>query len=216
VPVPPRTRILLADDHTVVRRGLRLVLEAADDLEVVAEAADGIEAVDLALRHEVDLAVLDVAMPRRSGLQAGREIVRRRPEIRVLMLSMHDLEEYCFQALRIGASGYVLKTVADRDLVEACRAAMRGEPFLYPPTVRTVVRAYFRDPERGLEGPLTPREEEVAKLVAEAHSTDEIARALTISRRTVERHRENILGKLGMRDRVELTRWAIRHGLVDP
>jgi DNA-binding NarL/FixJ family response regulator len=216
VTLPLRTRILLADDHTVVRRGLRLVLDAASDLEVVAEAADGIEAVEIALRDEIHLAVLDVAMPRRSGLQAAREIVRRRPEVRVLMLSMHDLEEYCFQALKVGASGYVLKTVADRDLVEACRAAMRGEPFLYPPTVRTVVRAYFQDPERGLEGPLTPREEEVAKLVAEAYSTEEIARALTISRRTVERHRENILGKLGMRDRVELTRWAIRHGLVDP
>jgi DNA-binding NarL/FixJ family response regulator len=216
VTLPLRTRILLADDHTVVRRGLRLVLDAASDLEVVAEAADGIEAVEIALRDEIHLAVLDVAMPRRSGLQAAREIVRRRPEVRVLMLSMHDLEEYCFQALKVGASGYVLKTVADRDLVEACRAAMRGEPFLYPPTVRTVVRAYFQDPERGLEGPLTPREEEVAKLVAEAYSTEEIARALTISHRTVERHRENILGKLGMRDRVELTRWAIRHGLVDP
>jgi DNA-binding NarL/FixJ family response regulator len=215
VTVPLTTRILLADDHTVVRRGVRMVLDAAPDLEVVAEAGDGIEAVELALREDIDLAILDVAMPRRSGLHAAREIVRRRPDVRLLMLSMHDLEEYCFQALKIGASGYVLKTVADRDLVEACRAAMRGEPFLYPSTVRTVVRAYFQDPERGLEGPLTPREEEVAKLVAEAYTTEEIAQALVISPRTVERHRENILGKLGMRDRVELTRWAIRHGLVE-
>jgi DNA-binding NarL/FixJ family response regulator len=214
--VPLRTRILIADDHTVVRRGLRMVLDAAPDLEVVAEAADGIEAVQRVLRGDIDLAVLDVTMPRRSGLQAARELARQRPGVRILMLSMHDLEEYCFQALKAGASGYVLKTVADRDLIEACRAAMRGEPFLYPPTIRTLMRAYLRDPDRTSGSPLTPREEEVAKLVAEAHSSDDIARLLTISTKTVERHRENILAKLGMRDRVEVTRWAIRHGLVEP
>jgi DNA-binding NarL/FixJ family response regulator len=215
VTVPLRTRILLADDHTVVRRGLRMVLDAAPDLEVVAEAADGIEAVERALRDDIHLAVLDVAMPRRTGLQAARELARRRPELRVLMLSMHDLDEYCFQALKAGASGYVLKTVADRDLVEACRAVMRGEPFLYPPTVRMLMRSYLDDPERARSSPLSSREEEVAKLVAEAYSTEQIAGLLTISPKTVERHRENILAKLGMRDRVELTRWAIRHGLVD-
>ena len=214
--VPLRTRVLVADDHAVVRLGVRTVLEAAPDLEVVAEAADGIEAVERALRGDIDLAVLDVAMPRRTGLQAARELARQRPAMRILMLSMHDVEEYCFQALKAGASGYVLKTVADRDLIEACRATMRGEPFLYPPTIRTLMRTYLRNPERTPEGPLTPREEEVAKLVAEAHSSEEIARLLTISPKTVERHRENILAKLGMRDRVELTRWAIRHGLVEP
>ena len=216
--VPLRTRILLADDHTVVRTGLRMVLDAAPDLEVVAEAADGIEAVDRALEDDVDLAILDVAMPRRTGLQAARELSRRRPEMRVLMLSMHDLEEYCFQALKAGASGYVLKTVADRELVEACRAVMRGEPFLSPPAIRTLMRAYIDDPDPDREraNPLSPREQEVAKLVAEAHTTEEIAKLLVISPKTVERHRENILAKLGMRDRVELTRWTIRHGLVDP
>ena len=214
--VPLRARVLIADDHAVVRRGLRMVLDSAPDLHVVAEAGDGIEAVERGLAEDVDLVVLDVTMPRRTGLQAARELVRRRPGLRVLMLSMHDLEEYCFEALKAGASGYVLKTVADRDLVEACRAALRGESFLYPPTVRTLMRAYLDDPDRTLEdGPLTPREEEVTKLVAEAHSTEEIARLLVISPRTVERHRENILAKLGMRDRVELTRWAIRHGLVE-
>jgi DNA-binding NarL/FixJ family response regulator len=214
--VPLNTRVLVADDHPVVRRGLCLVLDAAPDLRVVAEAADGIEAVQRALHEDVDLAVLDVAMPRRTGLQAARELSRRRPELRVLMLSMHDVESYCFQALKAGASGYVLKSVADRDLVEACRAAMRGQSFLYPPTVRTLMRSYL---ESGADRPpdaLSPREEEVTKLVAESHSTDEIARLLQISPRTVERHRENILAKLGMRDRVALTRWAIRHGLVDP
>ena len=214
--VPLVTRVLLADDHTVVRNGLRLVLDAAPDLQVVAEAADGIEATELGLRDDIDLAVLDVAMPLRTGLQAARELIRRRPELRILMLSMHDLEDYCFEALKAGASGYVLKTVADRELVEACRAVMRGEPFLTPPTVRALMRAYLADPESARENPLTPREQEVVKLVAEAHPTTRIAELLTISPRTVERHRENVLAKLGMRDRVELTRWAIRHRLVEP
>jgi DNA-binding NarL/FixJ family response regulator len=216
VTVPLVTRVLLADDHTVVRNGLRLVLDAAPDLQVVAEAADGIVATELGLREDIDLAVLDVAMPLRTGLQAARDLVRRRPELRILMLSMHDLEDYCFEALKAGASGYVLKTVADRELVEACRAVMRGEPFLTPPTVRALMRAYLANPESASESPLTPREQEVVKLVAEAHPTTRIADLLAISPRTVERHRENVLAKLGMRDRVELTRWAIRHGLVEP
>jgi len=214
--IPLRTRVLVADDHRVVRRGLSLVLDSAPDLHVVAEASDGIEAVERALADDIDLAVLDVAMPHRSGLQAAREIARQRPGVRVLMLSMHDVEAYCFEALKAGASGYVLKTVADRDLVEACRAAMRGEPFLYPPTIRTLMRAYLDDPDGRLRSPLSPREEEVTKLVAESHSTEQIAHLLKISPKTVERHRENILAKLGMRDRIQLTRWAIRHGLVEP
>jgi DNA-binding NarL/FixJ family response regulator len=214
--VPLRTRVLVADDHLVVRRGLSMVLDAAPDLQVVAEVSDGIEAVERALRDDIDLAVLDVAMPRRNGLQAARELARQRPGLRVLMLSMHDVEAYCFEALKAGASGYVLKSVADRDLVEACRAAMRGEPFLYPPTIRTLMRAYLDHPDAVPGSPLSPREEEVTKLVAESHSTEQIAQLLNISPKTVERHRENILGKLGMRDRVQLTRWAIRHGLVEP
>ncbi len=217
--VPLRTRVLLADDHTVVRHGLRMILDAAPDLEVVAEASDGIEAVELGLREPVDLAVLDVAMPLRTGLAAARELTRRRPELRVLMLSVHDVDQYFFEALKAGASGYVLKTVADRDLVHACRAVMRGEPFLYPPTVRTLMREYLDragDGESVPENPLTPREREVVKLVAEAFSSEEIAELLIISPKTVERHRENILAKLGLRDRVELTRYAIRHGLVEP
>ena len=214
--VPLRTRVLVADDHRVVRRGLSMVLDAAPDLHVVAEASDGIEAVKRALQGDIDLAVLDVAMPRRSGLQAARELARQRPELRVLMLSMHDVEDYCFEALKAGASGYVLKTAADRDLIEACRAAMRGEPFLYPPTIRTLMRTYLDDPDGRSRTPLSPREEEVTKLVAESHSTEQIAQLLQISPKTVERHRENILAKLGMRDRIQLVRWAIRHGLVEP
>jgi DNA-binding NarL/FixJ family response regulator len=211
--------VLLADDHVMVRRGLRLVLDGEPDLEVVAEASDGAEALEAVRRIEVDLAVLDVSMPRLTGLQATSELIALRPGLRVLMLSMHDNEQYLFEALKAGASGYVLKTAADRDLVEACRAALRGEPFLYPSAIAALVRDFL---ERARSGdaapvdPLTPRELEVLKLIAEAHTNDQIAELLSISRKTVERHRENLMGKLAMRDRVELTRYAIRRGLVEP
>jgi DNA-binding NarL/FixJ family response regulator len=213
---PLKIRILIADDHPVVLRGLRIVLNAQPDLEVVAEATDGEQAVERTLTDHPDLAILDISMPRMTGLQAAREITRRRPEVRVLMLSMHDNEQYLFEAIKAGASGYVLKTAVDRDLVEACRAAVRGEPFLYPGAVRALMREYLERAQAGEAlHELTPREEEVVKLVAEAHTNDEIAELLHISKKTVERHRANILEKLGMRDRVELTRYAIRRGLVE-
>ena len=217
--VPLKTRILLADDHAVVRRGLRMVLDAEPDLEVVAEVGDGAEAVEQALSEDFHLAILDVTMPRLTGIQAARQLTRQKPELRVLILSMHDNERYFFEALSAGASGYVLKSVADRDLVEACRATMRGEPFIYPGAVKALVRDYL---ERAKEGdsahddPLSPRESEIVKLIAEGNSSREIAELLVISEKTVERHRANILEKLGMRDRVELTRYAIRSGLVEP
>jgi DNA-binding NarL/FixJ family response regulator len=212
------TRVLLADDHVVVRRGLRLVLDAEPDIDVVAEAGDGAEAIDKAIQENIDLAILDVSMPRMTGIQAARELSRRQPDLKVLMLSMHDNEQYFFEALKAGASGYVLKSAADRDLVEACRATMRGEPFLYPGAVTALIRDHLEhagedDQARDV---LTPREVEVLKLIAEAHSSKEIAKMLLISIKTVERHRANILEKLGMRDRVELTRYAIRRGLVEP
>ena len=214
--VPLKTRILLADDHAMVRHGLRMVLNAAPDLEVGAEAGDGAEAVEIALREEeLHLAVLDVAMPRMTGLQAAAELSRCRPELKLLMLSMHESEQYLFEALKAGASGYVLKTAADRDLVEAVRAAMRGEPFLYPAAVTALIRDYLARDETPAD-PLSPRELQVLKLIAEAYTSDQIAQELSLSRRTVDRHRENILAKLGMRDRVELTRYAIRRGLIDP
>jgi DNA-binding NarL/FixJ family response regulator len=217
--IPLKTRILLADDHAVVRRGLRLVLDAEPDLEVVAEAGDGSDAVQQALTEDVDLAVLDVSMPRLTGLQAATELSKRRPELKVLMLSMHDNEQYLFQALQAGAAGYVLKTAADRDLVEACRSAMRGEPFIYPKGVAALVREYLEAAHAGLiedEDPLTPRELEIVKLIAESYTTRQIAETLVISEKTVERHRSNVLEKLGFRDRVALTRYAIRRGLVEP
>lgn len=223
-PAPsPRTatpiRILLADDHALVRRGVRLILDREPDLKVVAEAGDGAEAIEAARNHEIDLAVLDIAMPRLTGLQATRELAALKPGLRILMLTMHDNEQYLFQALKAGACGYVLKSVADRDLVAACRAAMRNEPFLYPGAVTALIRTYLdrvRHGEEDSDQLLTPREEEVVKLVAEGHSSKEIAEMLFISVKTVHRHRSNILHKLGLHDRLELTRYAIRAGLIEP
>jgi DNA-binding NarL/FixJ family response regulator len=215
--IPLVTRIMIADDFPIVRSGLRKLLDAKPDLEVVAEAEDGHEAVEKALAGDIDLVILDVSMPRMTGIQAAAELHKRKPGLRILMLSMHDSEQFLFEALKAGASGYVLKSGADTDIVDACRAAMRGDSFLYPSAITTLVRDYV---ERGGEGEhfdvLTPRELEVLKLIAEAHSSKEIAKELVISIKTVERHRQNILDKLGMRDRVELTRYAIRRGLTQP
>ncbi|MFD3537274.1 response regulator [Streptomyces sp. NPDC058664] len=213
------SRILLADDHALVRRGVRLILDSEPDLTVVAEVGDGAEAIAVAHRLPIDLAILDIAMPRMTGLQAARELSRSRPDLRILMLTMYDNDQYFFEALRVGASGYVLKSVADRDLVDACRAAMRDQPFLYPGVESTLIRRYLDHAERGKAIPekaITNREEEILKLVAEGHSSKEIGDLLVISAKTVERHRANLLQKLGLQDRVELTRYAIRTGLIEP
>ena len=216
--IPIVTRILIADDHSIVRSGLRKILDAKPDMEVVAEAEDGAEAVEKALEEDVHLVILDVSMPRKTGIQAAAELHKRKPELRVLMLSMHDSEQFLFEALKAGASGYVLKSGADTDIVEAVRAAMRGDSYVYPSAVTTLVRDYVERGGRDEEqfDVLTPRELEVLKLIAEAHTSKEIASTLFISIKTVERHRQNILDKLGMRDRVELTRYAIRRGLIQP
>jgi DNA-binding NarL/FixJ family response regulator len=215
--VPLVTNVLVADDHPIVRRGLRELLDHEPDFRVIADATDGAEAVQRGLRDDVDLAILDVAMPRLTGLQAARELTARRPALRLLVLSMHENEQFVFEALRAGASGYVLKTTADRDLIDACRAAVRGEAFLYPGVVIALVRDYLSRCEASdSDEVLTTRELEVVKLVAEGHTSDEIAKLLVISRKTVDRHRANILEKLEMRDRVDVTRYAIRRGLVAP
>ena len=213
------TRVLLADDHPIVRHGLRRLLDLEPDFRVVAEVGDGAEAVQRALAGDVELAIVDVTMPRLTGLQAVSELSGRRPELRTLVLSMHENEQFLFEALRAGASGYVLKTAADRDLVDACRATMRGETFLYAGAVTALVRDHLEragHPEGAVVDPLTPREVEVVKLVAEGHTSEEIAELLVISRKTVDRHRANVLEKLKLRDRVDLTRYAIRRGLITP
>jgi DNA-binding NarL/FixJ family response regulator len=209
-------KILVADDHGIVRAGIRLLLERQLDLEVVAEAADGVEAVEQALAVRPDLCILDVGMPRLTGLQAAREIRAHLPEARVLILSMHDDEHYLFEALKAGASGYVLKREADQDLVGAIRAVGSGEAFLTNAAERSIIREWMDDGAEGPAIPLTPREEEVVKLIAEAYTNTQIAQILHLSEKTVESHRANVLRKLGMRDRVELVRYAIRRGLVEP
>jgi DNA-binding NarL/FixJ family response regulator len=218
MPIPLVTRILVADDHAIVRSGLKKVLDAKPDMEVVAEAEDGAEAVDKALEEDVHLAILDVSMPRMTGIQAAAELHKRKPELKTLMLSMYDSEQFLFEALKAGASGYVLKRGADTDIVDAVRAAMRGDSYLYPSALTTLVSDYVERGGRGEEqfDVLTPRELEVLKLIAEANTSKEIAEKLFISIKTVDRHRQNILDKLGMRDRVELTRYAIRRGLIQP
>jgi DNA-binding NarL/FixJ family response regulator len=218
MPIPLVIRILIADDHAIVRSGLRRLLDAKPDMEVVAEAEDGAEAVKRALNEDVHLAILDVSMPRMTGIQAAAELHKRKPDLKILMLSMHDSEQFLFESLKAGASGYVLKSGADTDIVDAVRAAMRGDSYLYPSAVTTLVRDYVERGGRGEEqfDVLTPRELEVLKLIAEANTSKDIADKLFISIKTVDRHRQNILDKLGMRDRVELTRYAIRRGLIQP
>ncbi len=211
-----RTRVLIADDHGIVRAGIRLLLERQPNLEVIAEAADGLEAVQQALAARPELCILDVAMPRLTGLQAAREIRAHLPDTRVLILSMHDDERYLFEALKAGASGYVLKREADHDLVAAIRAVQRGEAFLTNAAQRAIIRRWMADGAERPHDPLTPREEEVVKLIAEANTNAQIAAALHLSEKTVESHRANVLRKLGMRDRVELVRYAIRRGLIEP
>ena len=214
---PLKARILLADDHAIVRHGLRLMLDEQPDLSVVAEASDGAEAMERALADELDLAILDVSMPRLTGIQVARQLSAQRPDLRILILSMHDNEQFFFEALRAGASGYVLKSAAHDDLVSACRAVLRGEPFIYPQAIAALIRSYLEgDPKDLPDDPLSARESEVVKLIAEGYTSKEIGDTLFIAEKTVERHRSNVLEKLGLRDRVALTRYAVRRGLVEP
>jgi DNA-binding NarL/FixJ family response regulator len=208
-------RILIADDHGIVRSGLRALLERQDDIEVIGEASDGIEARDMAVRDRPDIAIVDVKMPALTGLEATREIREQAPEVAVLILSMHDDERYLFEALKAGASGYVLKSQADQDLLDAIRAVERGEPFLTPEAQLAMMKE-VQEGGHDREEELTPREQEIVKLAAEGNTNREIAEILELSEKTVENHRSNAMHKLGMRDRVELVRYAIRRGLIEP
>jgi DNA-binding NarL/FixJ family response regulator len=208
-------RVLIADDHGIVRSGLRMLLERQADMEVVGEAGDGVEALEATQSEHPDVAVLDVSMPRMTGLQAAREVRAHSPDTRVLLLSMHEDERYFFEGLEAGAAGYVLKRAADTDLINAVRTVAAGHTFLSDGAQEGLMREWL---EGGSEpdDPLTPRELEVVKLIAEAYTNRQIAETLTLSEKTVESHRSNVLSKLGMRDRVELVRYAIRRGLVEP
>jgi DNA-binding NarL/FixJ family response regulator len=209
-------RVLIADDHGVVRSGLTLLIDRQVDMEVAAEAQDGIEAVERALQVRPDVAVLDVSMPRLTGLHAARQIRDHTEDIQVLMLSMHDDEAYFFDALEAGASGYVSKRGADGDLIDAIRTVAGGRTFLNSRTQQTLMRKWLEDGVTERPDELTPRELEITKLIAEAFTNRQIAETLHLAEKTVESHRANVLGKLGMRDRVELVRYAIRRGLVEP
>ena len=208
-------RVLIADDHGMVRSGLRMLIERQSDVQVVAEAGDGVEAIEQALAERPDVAVLDVSMPRMTGLQAAREIRAQDDDIAVLMLSMHDDDRYFLEALDAGATGYVLKKAADADLVDALRAVADGRPFLASSAQRVLLKEW-KEGTADTDDSLTPREQEVLKLIAEAYTNRQIAETLMLAEKTVESHRANLLNKLGMRDRVELVRYAIRRGLIEP
>ena len=207
--------VLIADDHGIVRSGLALLIDRQPDM-ITAEAEDGLEAVERTHAVRPDVAVLDVSMPRLTGLQAARQIRSHYQDVAVLMLSMHEDDGYFFEALEAGASGYVSKRGADGDLVEAIRTVADGRTFLNSRTQAALMRQWLDDGRRQAKDELTPRELEVLKLIAEAYTNRQIADALRLSEKTVESHRGNVLAKLGMRDRVELVRYAIRRGLVEP
>ena len=207
--------ILIADDHGIVRSGVKMLIDRQEGMRVVAEAEDGVDAVSAAQREHPDVAILDVSMPRMTGLQAAREIKARCPTTRVLLLSMHDDERYVFDAVKAGASGYVLKRQADAELIDAVRAVAGGGRFLSATVDAGALEEWISSGEDAPHDPLTPRELDVVKLIAEAYTNRQIAEILSVSEKTVESHRANVLGKLGMRDRVELVRYAIRRGLVE-
>jgi DNA-binding NarL/FixJ family response regulator len=208
-------RVLIADDHGIVRSGLRMLIDRQVDMEVVAEADDGVAALEASQDHRPDVAVLDVSMPRMTGLQAAHEIRAHVPGTRVVLLSMHDEERYFLDGLAAGAAGYVLKHAADTDLIGAVRTVAGGRTFLSSEAQRALMDEWLEG-GRVADDPLTPRELEVVKLIAEAYTNRQIAETLKLSEKTVESHRANVFSKLGMRDRVELVRYAIRRGLVEP
>jgi len=215
----PKIKILVVDDHAIVREGVRMILAKEGDLEVVGEAGDGQQALDLTERAQPDVVIMDISMPGMGGIEATQTIRAKHPEVQVLALTMHEDESYVFQLLRAGAAGYVLKRAAAQDLVQAVRAAAKGEAFLYPSVARKVVEDYLRRVESGEERQrydgLTTREKEILTLIAQGLSNQQIAEKLFISIKTVQTHRAHILEKLGLHDRTELVRYAIRKGLIE-
>jgi two-component system response regulator NreC len=214
-----KIRILVADDHTVIRRGIVGLLNAQSDMEVIDEAGTGREAVAKAEATSPDVVLLDVAMPDLDGLGATRVIKGQSPGVQVLILTMHDREDYLFQALRAGASGYVLKGADIEDLLTAVRSVARGEVYLYPPVAKGLVSDYLRRVQSGedvasFDG-LTDREREILQLIAEGQTAAQIAEDLNISPHTVQSHRDNIMTKLDLHNRAALIRYAIRRGLVE-
>ncbi len=216
--MPEKLTVLLADDHAVLRAGLRALLSAEPDIEVVGEAADGQEAVALAERLRPDVVVMDISMPKMDGLRATRQIVARLPDTKVLVLTMHAEEQYLLQVLEAGGAGYVLKNSADTELLEALRVVHRGQAYLYPSATKMLLEAYRKGdrPGEARENNLTEREEEVLKLTAEGYSNTEIAGRIYLSPKTVDTYRQRIMEKLGLHHRAELVRYALERGLLRP
>ncbi len=215
-----RIRILVADDHSIVREGVRMILAGQEDFEVVGEASTGREALEQARALQPHVVVMDISMPDMNGIRATEKIRKELPSVQVLGLTMHEEDSYVFELLKVGAAGYVLKRAAAEDLVAAVRATHRGEAFLYPSVAKMVVqdflqRAPAKEKEKALDG-LTDREREVLTLVAEGLTNQEIAGRLFISIKTVQTHRAHIMEKLNLHDRTELVRYAIRKGLIEP
>ncbi|MCL4394919.1 MAG: response regulator transcription factor [Chloroflexi bacterium] len=214
-----KIRVLVCDDHTILREGIRLLLNSQPDLEVVAEAVDGRDAVEKARAVRPDVILMDIAMPMLNGLEATRQIRREWPDARVLVLTMYESDEYVSQMLEAGAAGYVLKKVAGSELTYAIRAIHQGEAFLYPSITKRLVEDYLRRVETGQERAsfdgLTDRERQVLQLIAEGHTNKAIADLLNLSVRTVQNHRAHIMEKLGMHDRGELIKYAIQKGIIE-
>ena len=211
-------RVLLAEDHSIVRDGLRMLLESAPDFVVVAEAANGQEAVAQAQETQPDIAILDITMPGLSGIEATRLIKAARPQTQVLILTMHESDEYFFHAIEAGASGYIVKKAATQDLITAARAVAHGEAFLYPSVAKKLIGDYVRRMQAGAEqsgyASLSEREREILLLIAEGLSNQLIADQLVVSSSTVQTHRTHILGKLGLRTTADLIKYAYQHGLI--
>ncbi len=221
IPAKSKIRVLLADDHTILRQGIRLLLETQEDIEVVGEAVNGRFAVEQARALHPQVILMDISMPELNGLEATRQIKREFPEIQIVILTMHESEEYLVQILQAGATGYVLKQAADRELIEAVRIASRGDTYLYPKIANRLVSDYLRrvessslDEHDAAYESLTGREREILKLIAEGNTNKEIAEILTLSVKTVENHRYSLMQKLNAHDRGELVKYAIRVGLI--
>lgn len=214
-----KIRVLVADDHAIVREGVRMILARENDIEVVGEAGDGQQALEQVGKLRPQVVIMDISMPAMGGIEATQRVRAQYADVQVLALTMHEDETYVFQLLRAGAAGYVLKRAAAQDLVQAVRAAARGEAFLYPSVARKVVEDYLRRVEAGEERErydgLTSREKEILTLIAQGLSNQQIAGQLYISIKTVQTHRAHILEKLGLHDRTELVRYAIRKGLIE-
>jgi two-component system response regulator NreC len=215
------TRLLLVDDHAVIRMGLKMMLDGESDLQVVGEAETAAQAIEAVIQQQPDVVLMDVGLPDMSGIEATQLIKQQRPETAVVALTIHEDEEYFFRMLEAGASGYVPKRAAPEELLDAIRLAAVGEVYIYPSLAKLLVKDFLVRQE-GMSGDeshlndLTPREQEVLTLLAEGSTNNQIAESLTISPKTVSRHRENIMGKLNLHSRAELVKYAIRKGIIRP